>query len=128
MSAPVFMQRPVIEIPDSHANTRKAARREFGNIKASILDESGAVIPLELFDLSATGAYLRSDLLLAPGDKVRLKLEIPSLDAAVELEAQVVRGDLFEADRGSGMGLTFESISDEARIALEACMTSKRSS
>ena len=123
MNSPVLMQRPIIEIPDPHAMTRKAARLEFARIRVSILDESGAELPLDLFDLSATGAYLKTDLLLAPGDPLKLRLEAPFLHRPVVIDAHVVRGELVEHGRGAGMGVTFDPLPDETRLALEKLLT-----
>ena len=86
MKEPVFQQRPVINVEDEANARRVGTRYDAQNASIYLVDESGVQIPLELFDLSSSGAYIRSDLLLCPGEEVDIRLELPFLD---EVRVQV---------------------------------------
>jgi len=127
MKEPVFLQRLVINLEQDDSKRRVGTRYPSSDARIYIVDESGVQIPLEIFDLSSSGAYIKSDLLLCPGDEVDLRLELPFIEKDLMLRAKVVRGEVEEHGKGPGMGVSFESISLEHRLLLEKCIRKNRS-
>ncbi len=122
MKDPVFMECQAENSNEVSPLRRIGTRRSTDDLKVCILDESGISIPLDLFDLSPTGAYIKSDLLFSPGEKLNLELNLPYLDKPLVLEAVVTRGELFQPERGPGMGVAFDSLRLKDKLILEKCV------
>ncbi len=101
------------------AGQRSADRRDV-TVLAEIreLGADDAPLPLELSEVSATGAFVASDLLLPVGARVAVRFGITGLGEAIETEGRVVRVQ----HRGGqpGMGLIFERMHADARARLRA--------
>jgi uncharacterized protein (TIGR02266 family) len=70
-------------------------------------------------DVSAGGAFLRSDLLLEQGDRLWLEFGLPGRDRPIRAEARVVWVRRFPGERqDGGMGIEFLGMTDEDRRAL----------
>ncbi len=74
---------------------------------------------LEGSDLSAGGAFLKSDLLLEHGEKLALEFRVPGVPRLMRAQARVAWVRRFPKDEEpSGMGVEFMSMSDEDRGVL----------
>lgn len=82
-------------------------------------------LTLEGADLSAGGAFIKSDVLLEDGELLFLEFHLPGQARLFHAQAKVAwsrkdpRGDQF-----AGMGLEFLEMSDEDRGALENALRS----
>jgi c-di-GMP-binding flagellar brake protein YcgR len=96
---------------------RRLARRseQLADAAVEVVDEHGQAIPYECFDLSAVGMYLHSDLLLTEGERLLLQITLPGSSRPVSVRGEVVRADIGDGLRRSGMGVAFRNLSDEAR-------------
>jgi uncharacterized protein (TIGR02266 family) len=85
-------------------------------------DESGAgTLQFGSGDLSAGGAFLRSDLLLEQGERLWLELELPGRERPVRAEARVAWVRRFPSSgQEGGMGIEFLGMTDEDRRAVES--------
>jgi Tfp pilus assembly protein PilZ len=81
-----------------------------------------AGIRFDAADLSAGGAFLRSDLLFEVGEILNLQIDLPSHGriAAVGRVVRVSRGT--PQDRAAGMGIEFIDLSPADRTAIEAVL------
>ena len=95
---------------------RRAVQARF-----SARDASGAgTLTFTSEDLSAGGAFLRSDLLLEHGEALSLHFELPG-SVAVQAQARVAWVRRFpEGDQQAGMGVEFLVMREEERAALLA--------
>lgn len=98
----------------------KNLRGPVGDVKIEVLDESGQTIPFDCFDISAVGVYLHSDLLLTEGERLDLKLTLPSAVRAVSIRGEVVRADTGDGFHAPGMGIAFRGIAPEVREQLRS--------
>ncbi len=99
------------------AGQRHADRRDV--VVTAHVRELGAeddALPLELAEISATGAFVASDLLLPVGAAVELTFTIPGLGDSVRAEGRIVRVQ----HRGTqpGMGVLFERMTPDDRARL----------
>jgi len=97
---------------------RASQRRDGRGVWMEMTDGAGRAIPFDCFDLSAVGVYLRSDLLLSPGEDVLLTLRLPPLWRPVCISGTVVRSETGGERHGPGMGVAFVEMGDEARESL----------
>jgi hypothetical protein len=81
-----------------------------GELAVELIDESGRAIPFECFDLSAVGVYLYSDLLLSPGEMVRLRLTLPWSARPITVQGEVVRAEPEDGTQRPGMGVAFRDL------------------
>ena len=103
---------------------QRAARRR--PLRGTIhLREAGTVdfpLPLEVDEISATGAFILSDLLLPVGTELDLLFELPetatTTAGSVQASAEVVRVD--QDTVRPGMGVIFRQVPPAARAALRA--------
>ena len=81
-----------------------------------------AGIRFEASDVSAGGAFLRSDLLFEVGEILNLSIELPGSHrvSAVGRVVRVSRGTAL--DRSAGMGIEFIDLSAADRAAIEAVL------
>jgi uncharacterized protein (TIGR02266 family) len=71
-------------------------------------------------DVSAGGAFLRSDLLLERGERLNLELTLPGRARPIRAEAAVVWVRRFpKPGEEAGMGIEFLQISEADRRAIE---------
>lgn len=71
-------------------------------------------------DLSPGGTFLRSDVLLEPGETLALEFHPPGALASLSAQARVAWVRRFpDADAPAGMGIEFLAMSDEDRRLLE---------
>ena len=81
-------------------------------------DASGELM-LESNDVSAGGAFLRSDLLLEKGETLSLEFRIPGVDRPLRAEARVAWVRRFpKDDEEAGMGVRFLVMDASDRAAL----------
>lgn len=115
---------PAAAEPDTGAEAssrrRRLARRSdgLGDACVEVLDEHGQAVPYDCFDLSAVGMYLHSDLLLTEGERLALRITLPGGSRPVDVRGVVVRADIGDGLRLSGMGVAFRNLSEEAREEL----------
>jgi hypothetical protein len=98
------------------AGNRHADRRGLAAL-ALVRDraEDGAALPLELSCVSATGAFIASDLLLPIGAEVELEFDLTESER-ISACGRVVRVE--DRGRRPGMGVLFERMAPEARARL----------
>src|SRR5262249_50261578 len=83
--------------------------------------EGVGYLSLEGADLSAGGAFLKSDLLLEEGEALTLEFRVPGVTRLMRTQARVVWVRRFpKEDEPAGMGMAFLSMSDEDKAALES--------
>ena len=87
---------------------RRAERRDPIAIHASLFSGTfDAPVEVAACDLSPTGAFLRSDLLLSLGETVLLAFTVPGSSHRILVDARVVRTTF---DDRAGMGLEFSRL------------------
>jgi uncharacterized protein (TIGR02266 family) len=70
-------------------------------------------------DVSAGGAFLKSDLLYEEGERLSLELSLPGRAAPVQVRARVVWVQRFPSEgEDAGMGVEFEDLAEADRKAL----------
>ena len=113
-------ERAVAESVFGLSRRRRLSRRSEALVDAvvEVIDEHGQAIPYDCFDLSSVGIYLHSDLLLTEGERLSLRIALPGCRHPVSVDGEVVRADIGDGLRRSGMGVAFRSLSDEARDVL----------
>jgi c-di-GMP-binding flagellar brake protein YcgR len=100
--------------------SRRGRRVRADEIAIELLDDSGRAIAFDCFDLSAVGVYLYSDLLLSPGERVRLRLCLPTTGGKVAVEGEVVRAEAEEGVQQPGMGVAFRELEPTVQEALRS--------
>jgi hypothetical protein len=105
---------------EASSRRRRLARRSegLGDAFVEVVDEHGQTVPYDCFDLSAVGMYLHSDLLLTEGERLVLRITLPGGSRPVAVRGEVVRADIGDGLRRSGMGVAFRNLSEEAREEL----------
>ena len=84
-------------------------------------DTSVGEISFDALDLSAGGAFLKSDLLLGEGEQLDVSFHLPGREAAMTTRARVVWTARRPEMRGAaGMGIEFTSLEPADRDALAA--------
>lgn len=112
----VRIAQPLRFPPGTGAGQRGASRRDLAayvHVREAGTDD--APLPLELAEVSATGAFVASDLLLPVGAKLELTFEMPET-APISAFGRVVR--VQERGGRHGMGIQFERMPPEARATL----------
>ncbi len=98
-------------------------RRPCDDVVVHLIDDDGTMIPFESFDLNHGGMFLRSDLLMYPGDEVVLQLEVPGAPAPLLVIGKVVHVGVDENGEASGMGVSFWSLTSTERAILRNCIS-----
>ena len=85
-------------------------------------EQEGKVYPRYILELDKDRVYVKTDKPLAQGTKIRIVIDDPRLEEAVEFSGEVVRVNPGPAKPGGlepGMGIIFEpvSIADRARLS-----------
>lgn len=99
------------------AGQRRAPRREVeaeALVKEPDIDEEE--MPLQFSQVSATGAFISSDLLLPVGQRLDVRFAIPGRAGPVEAQGQIVRVQY--RNGRAGMGFVFERMSADDRASL----------
>lgn len=91
---------------------RRAARRVLAALEAGY-EDAGRQVFLRTRDLSESGVFLYAAEPPAIGQKARLLLELPGVDAILRLHGTVVRR---VADDPSGFALRFEEAANEKAL------------
>ena len=116
----------VVEGDEAAAEERRSRRGRRGRrvradeIGIELLDDNGRAIGFDCFDLSAVGVYLYSDLLMSPGERVRLRLRLPTTGGPVALEGEVVRAQVEDGAQNPGMGVAFRDVDQNVQEALRS--------
>lgn len=115
----VRVAEPIRFPPGTGAGQRGTPRRPL-RADARVRDAAGdeTALPLEVDEVSATGAFVLSDLLLPVGAPVEIAFSLPHCDEDVVAAGTVVR---VEERRGrAGMGIQFDRMPGAARANLRA--------
>ncbi|HEY0867011.1 MAG TPA: PilZ domain-containing protein [Fimbriimonas sp.] len=76
-------------------------------------------------DLSPGGTFLRSELLLEPGETVTVEFQVPGAVRPLSAEARIAWVRRFpKPDEDAGMGVQFLSMSEEDRALLSSFLGS----
>ena len=101
------------------AGNRTAQRRVLiTDVELSDTDDVEEPLPLELNEVSATGAFVASDLLLPVGAPVDLTFILPTGDRRITVRGRVVRVE--ERGLRPGMGIEFDRMDADDRANLRA--------
>lgn len=105
------------------ADQRKHARRAV-SVEFRGKDAGGeGELTLVGADLSAGGTFLRSDVLLEPGETLALEFHLPGAAASLSAQARVAWVRRFpDAEAPPGMGIEFLAMKDTDRRLLEAAL------
>lgn len=103
------------------ADHRRFSRKVLA-VDVAARDEHGAgLLIFTSSDISAGGAFLKSDLLLEQGESLSLDLHLEGRLKPIRAQAKVVWVRRFpEPGEPAGMGVEFVSISEDDRAALLA--------
>jgi uncharacterized protein (TIGR02266 family) len=94
---------------------RKAIPVEFRGRDA----EGDGQLVFESEDISAGGTFLKSDLLLEPGERMTLEFRVPAVPRLLKAQARVVWARRFPQEgEAAGMGVEFSAMSEEDRDVL----------
>jgi len=106
------------------ADQRKEARIAI-EARFSARDLSGAgTLTFTTEDLSASGAFLKSDLLLEQGEALALQFDVPGT-GAIHTPARVAWVRRFpQGDQAPGMGVEFLALNDDDRAAMNRWLRS----
>jgi uncharacterized protein (TIGR02266 family) len=86
-------------------------------------DPHAGELVFETLDLSADGAFLRSDLLLEAGDEIEISFRSPKSSRPFTLHARVAWAAKVADLKGEpGMGVEFVRLDDRTRRALMALL------
>lgn len=115
----VRVAEPIRFPPGTGAGQRGTPRRLL-RADARVRDAAGddRALPLEVDEVSATGAFVLSDLLLPVGSPVEVAFSLPHCDHDVVAAGRVVRVE--ERGGRTGMGIQFERMAGGARASLRA--------
>lgn len=101
--------------PEQRRHIRRALQVVFRGREA----EASGELLFEGADLSAGGAFLRSDLLLEQGESLAVEFRVAGLTRLLKAQARVAWVRRFpEPDELAGMGVQFLAMSEEDRAAL----------
>lgn len=101
----------------SGAGQRTAERRELD--RTVHIREAGtgdSPLPLPLSQVSASGAFVESNLLLPIGAQLEVTFDLPGYAHAVSADARVVRVE--DGGKHPGMGIVFDRMPPRARAHL----------
>lgn|GEM_PF-3431267 len=115
----IRVAEPVRFPPGTGAGQRTATRRAL-NVHALVreLRADQDALPLELDEVSATGAFVCTSLLLPVGAAVEVSFALPTLAGSISAPARVVRVEA-SGDR-PGYAIEFERMAPTARAHLRS--------
>jgi uncharacterized protein (TIGR02266 family) len=92
-------------------------------------DPVGGEIMFDAVDISAGGAFLRSDYLLEKGDRLDVSFTLPEAKQRITARAQVVWVAKTRRTKGeAGMGIEFVDLSEAERAAITEFVKAHRTS
>lgn len=98
--------RPGWSVEEEQEEARRAGPRRTVAQDVCLFDESGEPIVLESLDIGPRGVFVRSDVLLEPGQDLWVSLSVPGGPKLV-VRGRVIRGELGLEGRPAGMGIAF---------------------
>jgi hypothetical protein len=98
--------RPGWSVEEEREEARRAGPRRTVAQDVCLFDESGEAIVLESVDIGPRGVFVRSDVLLEPGEDLWVSLNVPGGPKLV-VRGRVIRGELGVDGRPAGMGIAF---------------------
>ena len=111
--------------PSGRSNLRRHVRSAV-ELPVTVADSTNSVdahIQFDTQDLSAGGAFVRSDLLFEVGEELSLTFQLPD-GKQVKARGRVVRVARETGDEGvAGMGIEFVDLPDADRDAILALVT-----
>jgi uncharacterized protein (TIGR02266 family) len=115
----VRVAQPVRFPAGTGAGNRAAPRREIAaDVELREAGREDEALPLHLCEVSATGAFVRSELLLPVGAPVELCFRLADRRDLIRAEGRVVRVE--DDGQAPGMGIQFERMAPDARATLRA--------
>jgi hypothetical protein len=93
-------------VEEEREEARRAGPRRTVAQDVCLFDESGEAIVLESIDIGPRGVFVRSDVLLEPGQDLWVSLSVPGGPKLV-VRGRVIRGELGLDGRPAGMGIAF---------------------
>ena len=107
--------------PNGYSRRGKSRGRRSGipHIQLEMVDDEDNAMPFDCFDLSPVGAYLHSEFLLLPGDRVTLRLRLDYQHRPLEVEGEVVRVETGDDGLPPGMGIAFREMAQRDSIKLK---------
>jgi hypothetical protein len=113
----VRVAQPVRFPAGTGAGNRQAPRRELvTDVELREAGREDEALPLRLCEVSATGAFVRSELLLPVGSAVELSFRLVQTRELIRAEGRVVRVE--DDGEAPGMGIQFERMAPDARATL----------
>ena len=97
--------------------TVNPGRRRYTKIE--LVDEFGTAIAFDRFDLTYSGVYLHSELVMYPGEEVTLKIDLVGEYLPIVLTGRVVSAETSNVGRGPGMGIIFKDLRRPEKIRLK---------
>ncbi len=106
-------------MPRMSENMRRHPRRAIGvDFRARDLQGAGQLL-FEAVDVSAGGAFLRSDLLLEEGEPLVLEFRVPGVPRLIRAQGRIAWVRRFPAaGEPGGMGVQFLQLADDDRRLL----------
>lgn len=98
--------RPGWSVEEDREEARRAGPRRTVVQDVCLFDETGEAIVLESVDIGPRGVFVRSDVLLEPGEDLWVSLSVPGGPKLV-IRGRVIRGELGIDGRPAGMGIAF---------------------
>jgi uncharacterized protein (TIGR02266 family) len=112
-------KRPVTTSAEQRRHARKAVSVEFRGKDAGGEGE----LSLVGADLSAGGTFLRSDVLLEPGETLSLEFHLPGASASLQAQVRVAWVRRFpDGEAPAGMGIEFLAMPETDRRLLETAL------
>lgn len=103
----------------SRRQKRKPQRNKLDEVIVEVIFDDDQGVTFDCFDLSSVGVYLYSDILLAEGEPVTLRLSLPGVENYFYIEGQVVRSNMGDQHCESGMGVAFKNVDFEVKNELQ---------
>lgn len=116
--------------PSESTNRRRSTRRPVRYLCEAVRERGFKPLGKVVLDLSSTGMLLRTDAKALTGEPVFVSFFEPTQARWYDLEATVARvlHGRRPKDQGRAVGLTFSSLTDEAREGLERALSARRPS
>ncbi len=112
-------ERPLLSrFPSSARSGNRAAERRGLDATVRVREAGTADLPLPLtfHEMSASGGFVSSNLLLPVGAQLEMSFELPGYEPTVHADARVIRVNA--RGRQPGMGIVFDRMAPRARAHL----------
>jgi uncharacterized protein (TIGR02266 family) len=123
------MHTPGAKVAENHPNVRAAERFDL-EVKVDLESDHNFYTGLTQ-NISSGGVFIATHHLRKIGDRITLKFTLPGSEKvlAVETEVRWIRENsaLMRAENGTGMGVRFINLSQEASAAINAFVQSRES-